>query len=363
MLIVNQKQIEAIALRDGAEEHPMRKYAMEYKKGIEVLRKTFGEQIRFKRPKFPKRTKGLDHRNKEVPNMALPTPPLLLPLSARIQGEAGLEIWEYCEGQPKLLPNGLWEATGKRSKFITDAVTISLNKDPELAFFIYYKSPLFSREGKNGRMVVKQLIIDDPNQQAKIEGDKERAELELKTALYGVLQDGEQLNIMAQAYGVATDKKHPDAIRKELKDKVMLGEKQKKRDPMAKGVREFLDELKVTDAVRLRSLLTSAEKDMGMIKFFPNGEYKIGDRVLCKVPIGELTHKEQWLANHLHNPANRPKLQDLLRDIATKEYLDKISDSKQFFWLARMLDLKVEFKSKEEIKEMVYNTFVQDKQD
>lgn len=360
MLIVNSRQIESIALLDGASEHPMRKYAMEYKKGIEVLKKTFGDQIKFKRPKFPKRTKGVDHRNKEVANMALPTPPLLMPLTARVNGDAGLEIWEYCEGAPKLLPNGLWESTGKRSKFITENLVVSLNKDPELAFFIYYKSPLFSREGKNGRMSIKELIIDDPNLQAKLEGDKERAELELKTALYGVLQDGEHLNVMAQAYGVATDKKHPDAIRKELKDKVLAGERQKRRDPMAKGVREFLDELKVTDAVRLRSLLTSAEKDMGMIKFFPNGEYKIGDRLLCKVPIGELTHKEQYLANHLHNAANRPKLQDLLRDIVTKEYLDNTGDSKQFFWLARMMDGKVEFRSKEEIKEMVYSMFVQD---
>jgi hypothetical protein len=354
MLIINKSKLETHALNDPKDK--MYDFAHEYDKGIKQLREQYGDKIRFVRPGFPKRTKGIDPRNKEVPNMALPTPPMIIPLTAEVNGRTGLEIWQCALENPTLLANGQWELGNRRSIMVKDgSLTVNLKKEPELAFFIYFKSPFYSkREGKKGL-----LVIDDPVASAKAEGDKARAELQLQTALYGVLADEEQLKLIAQSYGVAqTDKKHADAIRTELKALVLAGESNKKRNPLAKGIREFLEELKVTDAVRLRSLVMTAI-DKGKIKYFSDGVYKIGERPICKVTLNDLSRKLEFLCNHLSNVANRPKLQDVLRDIVDKEVLDKSNDPKTFLWLSRMMDLGVELKEPDVIRDRVYACFVE----
>jgi len=74
--------------------------------------------------------------------------------------------------------------------------------------------------------------------------------------------------------------------------------------------------------------------------------------------VAEIKEKFAYLCNHLGNAANRDKLKEVIRDLADKEYLDGLTDDKQFFWLARMLELPIEFKKKEEIREIVYGALV-----
>jgi hypothetical protein len=347
MIIINSQQLQSTALTD--ENHPLHSQAKEYEAGVKYLKKTYGEKIKFVRPGFPKRGSGFDSRGNSVPNLAEPTPPMLMPLRAEIDGKTGMEIWEISQGTPKLLPNGLWEATGRRSKSVTEHIIFNLKDEAELAFFFYYKSPFMS----SGL-----LKIDDPAAEARIEGDKARAELELQSALYHVLSDEEQLKVIAQAYGIeGTDRKHPDSIRKELRGVVLSGETRKRSDPSARGVKEFLDELKVTDAVRMRSLITVA-MDNKQIQWYPEGKFKVADRDICKVPQADHPRKYDYLCQHLLNPANRPKLQDLLRDIVTKEYLDKVADEKTFSWIGRVMELNTSFKKSEEVRELVYGVFV-----
>ncbi len=347
MLLINNQQLELNALRD--DQHPLHSYAEEYKKGIEFLKETYGEQLKLIRPGFPKKVKGFDHRGKEVNNLTEPITPMRVPLQARVQGKVGMEIWDYCKGAPKLMPNQLWEPTGKRGLFVDESIKLSLRKDADLAFFLYYKSP-FLPSGL--------LKIDDPTAEARVEGDKARAELDLQTALYGVLADEDQLRVVAQAYGIlGTATKHPDALRKELKGMVLLDEKKKRTDPTAKGIKGFLEEMKVTDSVRLRSLVMTMVENK-RITWPGDGRYKIGEREICRIPSTELANRQNFLCNHLLNPANRTKLQELLRDVIDKEYLDKISDEKTFIWLARVMGLQYNFKSADEVRESVYAEFV-----
>ena len=347
MLLINQKQLELNA-KDN-DQHPMHPYAIEYLKGIKHLEDTYGRDIQFIRPGFPRRVKGIDVRGNEVDNMADVSAPMLVPLQANVKGKLGMEIWAYCKGAPKLLPNNLWEATGKRSLMVEENITVSLKREPELAFFLYYKSPVFS---------AKLLQVNDPVAEAKEEGDKARAELDLQTALYGTLGDEEQLRIVAQAYGIAgVEGKHPDKIRKELKTVVLNGDKRKRSDPTAKGIKDFLEEMKVTDSVRLRSLIMTMV-EAKKIEWPGDGRYKVGDRELCRVPQSELQTRHTFLCNHLLNPANRLKLQELLKDVVNKEYLDKITDEKTFIWLAKVLELPHNFKKKDEIRESVYGALV-----
>lgn len=322
----------------------------EYESGLKYLRDNFGEQLKLIRPGYPRKTKGVDPKGRDVPNMSEPSPPMRVPLAAKSFNKNGaMEIWEYCAGAPKLLPNNLWEATGTRGKSVTDNLVINLNNDPELAFFMYYKSPFI----KGG-----ELAVDDPAAAAKMKGDKARAELDLQTALYATLQDENQLRVVAQGYGLErVDKEHPDLIRERLRGVVISGEVKKRSDPSARGIKEFLDELKVTDSVRMRSLLMTAI-DGGKITWTANGIAKIGERDICKVPLEAIDRKVDFVSNHLLNKANQPKLQDLLKDLVNKEYLDKITDEKTFSWLARAMSLGSNFKKAEEIKEMVYACFV-----
>lgn len=351
MLLINQKPLEISALSLENENHPMHTYAKEYQKGVDYLRKTYGERISFKRPNFPKRVEGYDSRGRKVANMQEPISPMIIPLTSEVNGTLGLEIWSCALDNPKLLANGLWELGRRRSIMIKDAsISVSLKKDPELAFFLYYKSPFFKS---------KLLVIDDPAAKAKQEGDQARKELELQTAIYGVLDDVEQLKVVAQAWGIAkTETKHADVIRKELKELVLANDKKRKKDPMVKGLDDFLKEMKITDAVRLRSFIKVAE-DRGLVVFKEDGRYRVGERELCKVPPLELGHRFEFLCNHLGNAANRPKLQDLLRDVVNKEYLDDVKDERTYGWLARMMELPTNFKKIEEVKEAVYKCFVE----
>jgi hypothetical protein len=231
---------------------------------------------------------------------------------------------------------------------IGENYTVSLKTQPDLAFYLYYKSPMY------GTL----LKVDDPSAKAREEGDKARADLELQTALYGRLADETELRIICQSWGIrGADKKHPDVLRKELNGVVKNGDKLKKRDATARGTAELLADLKITDSVRLRSFVMAAI-DKEQVKWMPDGKYRIGERELCKVPVAEIKEKFTYLCNHLGNAANRDKLKEVIRDLADKEYLDGLTDDKQFFWLARMLELPIEFKKKEEIREIVYGALV-----
>lgn len=339
MLLVNSKPLADLPDKEK-----------EYKAGIKYLRETFGEQLKLVRPGHPRRTKGIDPKGRDVPNMSEPSPPMRVPLAAETFTDKGvMEVWEYCQGSPQLLPNNLWKATGSRGKSITESIVISLQSDPELAFFLYYKSPFIP-----GGL----LKVDDPSAEAKMEGDKARAELDLQTALYATLQDEDQLRVVAQAYGLErVDKQHPDEIRKRLKNTILAGEVKKRSDPTARGVKEFLDELKVTDSVRMRSLIMTC-MDNGKLTWSGDGRYRVGDRELCKVPQSDLPRRQDYLSNHLLNKANLPKLQEFLKDVITKEYLDKLTDDKYFIWLAKVMDLPHNFKKTEEVREAVYAHFV-----
>jgi len=349
MLLINQKPLEVGIIKD--KDHPLFQHALEYDKGIKYLKSAYVDKIRFVRPGFPKFTSGFDSRGRPKARIALPTTPMIIPLQAEFAGSAGLEIWACALDNPKLLPNNLWELGNKRSLMIKDAsYTVDLHRQAELAFFLYYKSPFF-RSGL--------LKIVDPVADAKAEGDKQRNELKLQTAIYGVLDDIEQLKIVAQAKGVSdVDKKHPDMIRKQLKDIIVKAEANKKRNPLSSGIAEFLEDMKITDAVRLRSVIKSAE-DRGMIVWKEDGRYLIGERVLCKVPVSDLSTKFEYLCNHLNNIRNREKLQDLLGDIVTKDFLDNISDNKTFTWLGRVFELDIEFKDEDVVKDMVYSEILQ----
>lgn len=348
-ILINQKQLEVGEALNNP-NHPMHVYAVEYDRGLKEMRDNYGKEIKFIRPGFPLKNKGADARGRET-EVTEPTPPMIIPLqSYYAHPTRGKELWSCCLGLPKLLPNGLWDIGEKRSLKIEEFKIVSLEKEPDLAFFLYY----ISHSKRKGR-----LKVDNPKLDLAQKAAKEVEALERKTAIWSMLQDDNLLVRMASAYGVnGAEKKDPNAVRFELEGLLEVADKKKKRDFTIKGTRDFLDEMKVTDYVRLRHFL-KRNMDDKVIEYKPDGKLRIADKILMTVPYSEVTKGMvfEYICNFYHSPNNAEKLKELMVDIVNKEYLDSIKDDKDFSWLAKVMGVAVPFKKKEEIRDKVYSAF------
>jgi len=354
MLIVNYQKLEvASAMAD--EKNPLHEHAKEYDQGIRELRKKYPEgKIRLLRVGYPKKVDYTDSKGKEFRDAADDVPPMRFSLRANVSHPTrGKEQWAVCLGAPYALPGGLWDIGGKldtKSKQITHGLTVDLMQEPDLAFFLYYKSPQV-RKGH--------WKVEDPKADIRAKGDEKRETLERETAIWQMLQDEEQLRKIAQGYGIENvAKKEPDALRFELERVLKYNDDMKKRDPSYKGTKEFLEDMKITDAMRLNAFIRHW-MDEGMINYKPDGRYRVGDKIIAHVPQNEVSKKFVWLCNYFAAPNNIDKLQELMKDLINKEYLDLLTDPKDFRWLAGVMKIEGFYnKSPEQVKEMVYKEFI-----
>lgn len=349
MLLINGRQLEVgMAVRDP--NHPLHLQAKEYQKGIAELKEKYGKQIKFIRPGFPKKNRGSDSKGRET-ELAEPTPPALFPMETEYVTEnRGKEIWSCCLTLPELQPNGLWSIgkLGKRSLKIEEFKIVDLDKEPDLAYYLYY----ISRSVRKGN----RLKVDNPKEDIKKKADKVRGEVELKTAIWSMITDDEVLRKLASSYGIPdVGIKEPDALRFELEEKLLSNDMKRKKDMSIRGTQEFLQDMKVTDGVRLRAYLQSM-LDEKKIVFNPDGRFKCGDKVLMQVRVNELPRKFDFLCGFYNAPNNNDKLRELLLDTLDEAKMAKM-DEKDFTWLAKVMGINTAFKKKEEIKEMVYNAF------
>ena len=346
-LLINGKQLSVgTALRDESNE--MHEYAKEYTAGIAELKQKFGKTVKFVRPGFPKSNRGSDSRGREV-NMLEPTPPAMFPLEKEFAHPLrGKEIWSCCLNMPKLLPNGLWSIGNKRSIKITDYLNVNIEKQPDLAYYLYYIAN-FERGGR--------LKIDDPKAEVRAKAEKEEAMVDLKFAIWKQLTDEPTLRKLAAAYGVPNSgTEEPAQLRFNLEAKLLNNDIKKRQDPLIRGTREFLEEMKVTDNVRLRALLQKLIDEKKLV-YKPDGRYRLGDKLLMQVPQTEIGRTFEYICGYYSMATNADKLQELLRDIVNKEFLDNIVDDKDYVWIGKVMGVNSAFKKKEELKTLVYGAF------
>jgi hypothetical protein len=346
-LLINGRQLEVgLAIRD--ENHPMHQYALEYTQGLTELREKFGNVIKFIRPGFPKKNRGSDSKGNEV-MMNEPTPPALFPLEkSHPHPNRGEEVWSCCLNMPKLLPNGLWSIGNKKSLKIEQFINVDINKQPDLAYYLYYIADF----GRGGR-----LKVDDPQEEIRNKAAKERQLVERKTAIWQMLSDENVLRKMASAYGVPfAATKSPDALRFDLEAQLESNDKNKIKDNSIKGTMEFLEEMKVTDNVRLRAFLQKLIDDNKLV-YKQDGRYRLGDKVLMQVPQSEINKRFEYLCSYYNISNNQDKLQELMRDVVNKEFLDGIKDDKDITWLSKVMGINTPFKKKEELRSLVYDAF------
>jgi hypothetical protein len=350
MLIVNKERLD-VSRADDTSYH-LREQAQEYRRGLKQIQDTYPDgQLVIVRTGYPKFTDGIDSKGFDVKAMIEPTPPAKYPLSSLYSHhKRGKEVWGVCMGEPKILPGNLWDIGDKRSFTITDKMVIDIKQEPDLAFFLVY----ICNAVKGGH-----LKIDNPKEDAKKRGNKHREEIEIEIAIWHTLSDDDQLKRIASSWGVAeVDKKEPDQVREELRDVLKANDDMKKRDLSYKGTKEFLEEMKITDSVRLNSFLRHW-LDEKKITLLDSGQVKIGDKTIAHIPADWANRKFVWLCNYFFAPNNLQKLQELMKDLVNKEYLDTVSDEKDFRWLAKVMEIKGYFnQSSDKVKEMVIKEFV-----
>jgi len=346
MLLVNSRQLlVSEALKD--ERHPLHEQAVDYDRGIRELREKFSKTIKFIRPGFPKTNNGSDAKGNET-MLVEPTPPASFPLQTEYtHPDRGKEIWACCLTMPKLLPNQLWEMGSKRSIRVKESIIVDINKEPDLAFYLYFIS---------NQLKADRLKVEDLKGDVKKKADKVREELDRKTAIWNMLSDDGTLKRMAQAYGIeGVDSKDADSLRFELEEVLSRNDKKKRTDPTIKGTKDFLDEMKVTDNVRLRSLIRKLLDDK-VIVYNPDGRFKIGDKALMQVPYEAIKDTFNYICNFYGANNNNDKLQNLLKDVITKKILDSFDD-KDITWIGKVMQIATAFKKKEELKTLVYEAF------
>jgi hypothetical protein len=245
----------------------------------------------------------------------------------------------------------LYSIGKKKSIKINDFLNVEIDKQPDLAYYLYYISKFGVKE--NSPI----LKIDDPKKEVRERAEKEEALVELKFAIWKQLSDEVALRKIAAAYGVTgTATKEPNKIRFDLEAQLEVNNKKKKRDPLVRGTREFLEEMKVTDNVRLRAFIKNLEDSKKLI-YKPDGRYHLGEKTLLQVPYDAIGDTFGYVCNFYSVPNNADKLQELMRDVMNKEYLDNITDSKDLVWIAKIMGINTAFKKSEELKSMVYGAF------
>lgn len=349
MILINQERLMMDALNDVNHKH--HEFAKIYDDTLKFLRGKYKTEMRYIRPDRPIRVKGADSRFIEIPSMALPIEPMSIPLKANVYVEGtslGKNLWACCLDAPKLLPGNLWDLGRKRSLLIYGEYLVNVEREPDLAFFLYKISP-FTKKG-----LVK---LQDPERDDEEIGATQEAITTRKNAVWTGLRDDKKLRTMARAYGVAmVDEKQPNAIRQELEQILEKNDVLQKSSPIIKGTKEFLEEMHFTDSLLLRAFVQK-NIDENKLTWKIDGRWRIGEKVVVQVPANELERKTEYLCSYLLAGNNADKLQEFLRDLINREYLDNLKLEKEWVWLYKVMGENPAFKKKEDMKARVIEVF------
>ena len=352
MILLDSVPLDHESLNDPKAKH--HEFAKEYNNTIAYLHDNYKNgYIRFKRQNAVTYTKGADNRGIEIPKVAEPVRPWRIPLQAyAVTGNKGKHQWACCLGTPEPKANGLWDMGRTKSMTVKEDILVNINENPDLAFFLYKITPFVKR---------KLIVVVDPKQDDETLGTAERELTERKYAVWNMLGDETKLKTMARAYGMnAVDDKQPNAIRKELEALLERNDKAKRQNPAVKGTKEFIEEMKVTDGLLLRNFMQKAIDDK-KLTWKGDGRWKVGEKIVCQVPVAETLRRNDYLCNWLMAGNNEDKLKEFIFDLINKEYLDAIPDTKdgrkEWEWLAKVSGENPAFKKTGEIKDFVYKTF------
>jgi hypothetical protein len=359
MLIIDRHPLEKEALNNKS--HNLYDCAQLVDQTLSYLKSHYKDGlIRFNKIGYPKHTEGADSRFRKLPKIVEPATQWRIPLKAYVAiGDLGKHTWMCCLDTPDVLPNGLHDFakfSKRKAISVEEVLVVDIEKQPDLAFFLYKISPFVKREGNRGIFQILDPLLDD-----SALGEEELSLTETKYAVWNMLKDESKLKTMARAYGMnSVDSMLPNAIRKELEALLIRNDKAKRQNPAVKGTKEFIEEMKVTDGLLLRNFMQKAIDDK-KLSWKGDGRWKIGEKIICQVPTQETLRRNDYLCNWLMAGNNEDKLKSFIFDLVNKEYLDAIPATKdgrrEWEWFAKVSGENPAFKKTEEIKDFVYKTF------
>lgn len=139
--------------------------------------------------------------------------------------------------------------------------TIDVKRLPDLAYYVW-------RSGKVGRTPAegKKFHLYDIKATNKQTASKRRAEGAVLNLIYSSLPE-DKLRILAKSWGIdGVDGTDIETVRELLFDKVQIGEGQKKRNPKARGFKEFAASSEVKAVDKLTAMCKDAET-AGKLKY------------------------------------------------------------------------------------------------
>lgn len=332
MILINGQELP----KNADKTHPLYSYAREYKNDLASLKSRFPKGIiRLSRMGWPKFN---------ATGLLEPVPMITIPMTCTADSEAGEAQWAYCDGRSTILPNGLRELpTNKRMMKVGESLAIDLNKQPDLAVFIF-----------KTKFVGLELRIDDPETEAINKALARQGEIELGGVIWNGIANEEKLRMIASAWGVTGAAKTDIRILKaELEKRVLFLENHKQQnaaDLSRKGVKEFLDEVKGDKDMMLRSLIQNSIDEKAMQWSMTSGHYLLKNRKFLFVPSDYEGRHVDYIASYLSSPSNEEQLTIFLTEVLTAELIDGI-DKIGLAWLCSLYNVDTKGKAPVEQKE------------
>jgi hypothetical protein len=114
--------------------------------------------------------------------------------------------------------------------------------------------------------------------------------------------------------------------------------KKNKSDLMAKGVSEFLAEIKNDDLTRPKALIQYGIDEKRIVFNGSQSKFYLDETELCFVPFDKQSTRQDFLSFVLRKPENKDKWQAVLKTLIDAEYVNKL-DKYGARWVASQLDV------------------------
>lgn len=334
-IIVNSKLLPPNATKDSE----LFNFVKEYQDGVTALKTRFPYgTIQLKRAGYPKVNKSPDGKT-YLPEIA---PPIFIKYTRTVGGNT----WAYCPGRPLIHANGLVDVPeNDNSESIRgEMLTLDVNTKPDYTFYIWFKSGLIGTE----------FTIYEPEADKIKELTEKNANLKVQSSIRDM--EEEKLRMVCGAWGIKNaSTKNILLLQEEIENKVFAMEQLKRNNPtdlMAKGVSEFLAEIRNDEITRPKAVIQLA-LDEGRLTFSQRpSKFLFDEAEVCHVPLDKQSMKMEFLAQFLRHPDNRDAWLSILNTLITEEYINGL-DRYGVRWLAGQLGIPLNQKPEELMKALL----------
>lgn len=347
MLIANNR----ILPLDIIKGHELEKYSREYQEGITALNARFPNgNISLKRVGFPKPVKQSTNDLLMLPENA---PPIFMKLTRTVDGV----VWGYSSGAPKTEANGLVSVNPDQNsiELAGDIISLDLKHQPDYTFFFWFKSGQISSN----------FSVSEPEADRMKELKDKQEKIRVQSLIWADM-DETKFKMVCQAWGISLkDKSKQDkpieVLRQEMEDKVFQAEDKKNKDKtdlMARGISEFLADIKADEVTRPKALIQYAIDEGRMVYDKKNGHWYFDGGDICFVTLDrqEPSRRQEFLAQFLRNSDHAEQWSSILKALITKEYIEAC-DKYGIRWICGQFGIKLTQKEealREELSELLF---------